>query len=114
MQTCYPHVQNDPVAKRARRSAQKAEDAGGGKWSEPVGFPDRSDPRDRAATHANRDAVPSLEASTDKGGRVQCACGAGGAAAFVIVVDASAAIDVLLQTEQSGALTERLLDEGET
>ena len=114
MLVCLAHANHDPIAPRPGRPPSQAEGAGGFGWDVAVRLPSARNPRHcgtpddrRAPRSAHTSCRGASDTFASKGG-------SRGERRALIVVDASALIEVLLGTSAASRLAERFFDEGET
>src|ERR1700745_459630 len=107
MQLSCEHVQNDSVAPRPRRPAPATEGAGCAVWAATVRLPDSRSTQDCRATYARGNAGTSATARSlsrqDNTDRYRPR----GARPALIVIDASALLEILLRTNRADRLMER-------
>src|SRR5206468_6016167 len=114
MQLSSPHAKDDPAPSRSRCPPPQAEGARGPGGSVPVRLPSPGGPPRRRATDAGRAPVSARAAHASCH---SCPTGQGresGAGTNVIVVDASALLEVLLNTPAGQRIGDRLSAAGET
>src|SRR3989442_1996310 len=108
MQVSSPHAQDDPAPSRSGCPPPQAEGARGPGRSVPVRLPSPGGPPRRRATDAGRAPVSARPAHA---GCHSCPTGQGresGAGTNVVVVDASALLEVVLNTSPGQRLADRL------
>src|SRR5262245_30882285 len=109
MRACSAHVEDGPDPQRAGRAAPQAQESGGGLGTDALRLPARRAPASGGATHARRDARPD---SRSKAADLEDPCRGGhpgGARVRLIVLDASALLEFLLQTSLGLRVEARLL-----
>ena len=114
MLVCLSHANNDPIAPRPGRPPSQAEGASSLGRNVAVRLPSSRDPRHCGTPddrRAPRSAHTSCRGAPDAFAREGCSRGERRA---LIVVDASALIEVLLGTSAASRLAERFFAEGET
>src|SRR5688572_1420269 len=114
MQLCFAHADDASSTQCARRSAPNPQGQGSPCRHVALGLRPRRAPPPGRTAHARRASAapcPTKPGAAARGGRPS---GSGRAALAMIVVDASVAIEVLLQTPAGRDLTPRLLDSNET
>src|SRR5713226_4164776 len=114
MLRCCSHGKDDPASARPGRPPPEAQGTGRPGGAVPFRLPPRADPPGRRAPDAGRATSPARAAPrrhAARSTRQGCEGGAGGA---VIVVDASAILEVLLGTAVGARVAERLFTPGET
>src|SRR5262245_35923010 len=108
MRICSPHAEDDSAAPRSRRPSPQAQGPRGARGplalglSPAGGAPDGRAPDSGRAPAAARSAVARRDAGVHGQGRE------GGARQPVIVVDASAVLEVLLNTPDGAGIAARL------
>src|SRR6266851_6500952 len=113
MRSCHQHVANDSDPQRARWAAPKAQGSRGASWDDPLGLPAQRDRADWRAANARRNACPPPRADPRQIENTGRGDNSTRARVRMIVVDASAITEFLLQTEVGARVERRLYREDE-
>ena len=114
MNACHPHVHNDPDPQCSRHAAPDAQGAGGAGGHVAVRLPARRNSRSRGAPDRRGTARTHREPGARDPYRAACRGDPAGTRFPLIVVDASVVFELLLLSENTGTVAERLFDSGDT
>src|SRR5262245_28068233 len=114
MQLPWPHAEDDPAAPRPRRSPPQAQGPGRSRRTVAVGLSPAGGPSRRRASDAQRAAPAARPAGTRGDARPPRPGGESRARAPMIVIDASAVLEVLLNTPDADAIAARFFAPGES
>src|SRR5438105_11635636 len=108
MQIVSSHAEDDPAPQRARRPPPQAQGAGGGGRDVALRLPARGGPPAGPAPHRGRAAREARGPGARDAVAAPGTRGARGARRAVMVVDASALLEVLLRTPTGERVEQRL------
>src|SRR5687768_4352126 len=114
MRACLAHVEDDPDPERARRAPPQAEGARSARRKVALGLSAPRDREDRGPADPRRDARATARADAAEAQRVRRGSRPARARLGMIVIDASAMAELLLQTGLGSRVEARLFQGDES